>query len=901
MIPSKRSALALLAGTAFLLTACSGLKTNSTSGGSTNGSGATYTVSGSVSGLTGSGLQLVDTINGATVDALAVSAGATSFTFATAVPSGQTYAVTVKTQPSSPAQTCVVTNGTGTATANVTNVQLACGSDYTIGGTVTGLQGSGLVLEDNGGDDLTITGTGTVSFTFKTPQSAYNVTVKAQPTTPTQTCAVIGGTGTASANVTSVQVNCGAVYSIGGTVTGLAGTGLVLQDTLGNVKDQLTITGTGTVPFTFNVPAPANSTYAVTVATQPINPAQTCSVTNGTGTATGSVNTVQVVCPAPSWTIGGTVVGLVNGPGDTVELINNGGDNILVTGNNQGFAFPTPVTNEGQYNVQVFLQPTSQPQACGTFYYMGVATTNVDSVIVDCQHNDWTWMFGPDTNGTYGPYGTAQLPPPAPPALDNNTPGGRDYAVTWSDGAGKKWMFGGYGMVVQGVTPGFLPGLLNDLWVFWPGADGQTGIWIPANLPITTTSVTSGGVTTITNTTTTVPLQYPNQPSGNFAGGPGARWGSVTWTDNAGNLYLFGGEGNSGVGGGLLNDIWRFTPGHYDTSYTTPTLNYIGSYTYTGAWTNVSGVNSVNVAGSYGTIGGASASNLPGGRWGASYCTDASGTVWMFGGQGVDSTGSIGLLNDLWKFSGGQWTWLGPSNSNVSQNDGVYGTQGQVQTGNFPGGRQTAVLWADNSGNIWLFGGLGLDSIGTQNPGNTGTLPNGTTPEGALLNDLWKYNISSGQWTWMSGGGSTGLANQIGMYGSQQVPAAGDGPGSRWSAAGWSDSNGNLWIFGGWGYASALAQSTGFLDDVWEYHPSTGLWTWWKGSSNVNQSGSYPTQFSDPLGLPFVNNQPGGRRGVALWQQDSLDYVWIFGGQGYDSIGANGYLGDTWTYLPFPY
>ena len=342
-----------------------------------------------------------------------------------------------------------------------------------------------------------------------------------------------------------------------------------------------------------------------------------------------------------------------------------------------------------------------------------------------------------------------------------------------------------------------------------------------------------------------------------------------------------------------MNDLWKFTPSNYDVSVG----NYTGSYTYLGTWTNLSGFASANTPGNYG------GSPFPGGRWGAAFCTDASGTLWMFGGQGYDSAGNLGLLNDLWKYSGGTWTWVGPSNSNVGQNDGVYGTLGQPSSANYPGGRQTASLFTDNNGSLWLFGGLGLDAVGTQNPGNTGNLPNGSTPEGALLNDLWKYDIGTGQWTWISGGGQTGLANQIGIYGTQQAPAAGFFPGSRWSAAGWSDSNGSLWISGGWGYASALAQSTGFLDDIWEYHtagPNVGLWTWWKGSSNVNEAGNYPTYLPVSLGVPFVNNQPGARRGVAFWQQDTFDRVWVFGGQGYDSLGQNGYMNDMWNYLPFP-
>ena len=870
-----------------------------------------FSIGGTITGLTGTGLVLQD--NGG--DNLTVQAGASSFTFATLVPGA--YNVTVLTQPSNPVQTCVVTNGSGSASANVSNVSVTCSSGFTIGGTVNGLTGAGLVLEDNSGDDLTITGTGAVKFTFALlVNGAYNVTVKTQPSNPAQNCVVTNASGTATAPVTNVTVTCGAVYTIGGSVTGLLGTGLVLEDTLGTVLDQLSITGTGTVPFTFKIPAPASSTYAVSVVTQPTNPSQTCSVTNGTGTANGSVNTVQVVCPAPGWTIGGTLVGLVDHSftgnplaGDTVELQNNAGDNIFVTGNNQGFTFPTPVTNQGKYDVSIFLQPTSQPQACGAFYYMGVATANVTTPIIDCQHNDWAWQFGADTVGTYGPYGTATIPPPASPATDPNTPGGRDYAATWTDTAGRKWMFGGYGMVVTGVSPPFLPTTLNDIWVFWPGLYNATGAWVPAALPTRTIVFPSG---LVSNTASTVPLQYPggysSQATSNTytdtagdiitdktPGGPGARWGGVTWTDNSGNFYLFGGQGYAAPPfSGLLNDFWKFTPGTYDTS----SGNYTGSYTMFGTWTNLSGYATANVPGNYG------GSPFPGGRWGAAFCKDASGTVWMFGGQGYDSAGNVGLLNDLWKYSGGTWTWVGPPNSNVGQNNGIYGTLGQGSMANAPGGRQTAALFADNNGNLWLFGGLGLDAVGTQNPGNTGTLPNGSTPEGALLNDLWKYNISTGEWTWMSGGGLTGLANQIGMYGTQQAPAAGFFPGSRWSAAYWSDSNGSLWISGGWGYASALAQSTGFLDDIWEYDtagPNAGLWTWWKGSSNVNEAGNYPTYLPVQLGVPFVNNQPGARRGVAFWQQDSNGYVWAFGGQGYDSIGANGYLNDIWTYLPFPY
>jgi hypothetical protein len=892
-----------------------------------------FSIGGTVNGLSGSGLVLQN--NG--LDNLPVSASGT-FSFATLVPG--TYNVTVLTQPSNPTQTCVVTNNSGTATANVTNVTVTCSSGFAIGGTVSGLNGAGLVLLDNGGDALTVVGTGSVKFTFPSlVTGAYAVTVKTQPSNPAQNCTVgANGTGTATAPVTNVQISCGAVYTVGGTVSGLLGTGLTLEDTLGTVLDQLPVTGTGAVNFTFAIPAPIGSTYTVSVITQPTNPAQNCFVNNGTGKVTGTVSTVQVVCQQPAWTISGTQVGLVafNYDGtpianDQTTLQNNRGDDIIVKGNNVGFHFPTGVTNNGQYDVSVFFQQTTQTQPCTAFNYTGVATANVNNVIIDCQHNDFAWMFGPNTLGSPYTYGTATLPPPAPPAPNPNTPGGRDFAATWSPASGVnpanlKWMFGGLGLPIASAA-NFLPNILGDLWVFWPGAGpgGQTGIWVPADLPTTTTVI--GGITSVVvnpNPVSPDPLVTPGTSSvqtdivintfdtaGNpvtyfYPAAPGARWGSVTWTDASGNFYLFGGQGNDGSRSGLLNDLWKFTatPNGYDVSGP----SYVGSYTYKGHWTSPSNwAAAANVSGNYGTQGSASGSNLPGGRWGAAYCTDAAGTVWMFGGFGIDSNGNGGLLNDLWSYNvgTGQWTWIGPSNSNVAQNDGLYGTNPPPPTpgtpGGYPGGRQTAVLWADNQNppHLWLFGGLGLDSVGTQNPG-IGGLPDGSTPEGALLNDLWRYDINTQQWTWMSG---AAIAEQLGAYGSQQVPAAGFYPGSRWGSSGWSDSNGNLWFFGGWGWGSSLAQGTGFLDDIWEYHttgPNVGLWTWWKGSSNVNQAGNYPT-FVPKYGVPFVDNQAGGRRGVALWQQDAAQNVWMFSGQGYDSNGANGYLGDFWTYLPFPY
>src|SRR6267154_1635327 len=162
----------------------------------------TYTVGGTVSGLTGSGLVLQN--NGG--NDLAVSANG-AFTFLTAQKKGASYSVTVLTQPSG--QSCTVSNGTGSVSANVTNVAVICvTSAYTIGGTVSGLTGTGLVLQNNGGNDRAISADG--AFTFSTALAggaSYSVTVLTPPSG--EGCSVTNGTGSiASANVTNVAITC---------------------------------------------------------------------------------------------------------------------------------------------------------------------------------------------------------------------------------------------------------------------------------------------------------------------------------------------------------------------------------------------------------------------------------------------------------------------------------------------------------------------------------------------------------------------------------------------------------------------------------------------------------------------------------------------------------------------
>jgi hypothetical protein len=376
--------------------------------------------------------------------------------------------------------------------------------------------------------------------------------------------------------------------------------------------------------------------------------------------------------------------------------------------------------------------------------------------------------------------------------------------------------------------------------------------------------------------------------SGVFPGAPlapEARLGAGTWTDSAGNLWLFGGKT---PGAHFLNDLWEFN---------TSALNGTNYTTTEGQWSQVAGSTTPDQAGTYST-----GTLTPGSRVNPVSWTDASGNFWLFGGYGYDGSGNIGYLNDLWEYKGGVWIWISGGNTNLANQNGVYGTPGTAAASNIPGGRHEAASWADASGNLWLFGGEGEDSVGTTN---------------GILNDLWVYNISSGQWTYVMG--ST-TANQTGVYGLQPLvgppdttnaagtvgltgATAGTLPGSRWGASGWTDKGGNFWLLGGWGLDSTGTNGNGALNDLWVYTPNAvagqpGTWTWVKGSNTGSQNGLYGA-----LTRPYLTHYvwtPGGRSNATHWV-DFQGQLWLFGGEGYDSTSTtgNGYLNDMWRYLPF--
>ncbi|MFX1274266.1 MAG: Kelch repeat-containing protein [Promethearchaeota archaeon] len=425
----------------------------------------------------------------------------------------------------------------------------------------------------------------------------------------------------------------------------------------------------------------------------------------------------------------------------------------------------------------------------------------------------WIWMSGSTTIDVNGIYGTNGVPSPA------NLPGGRYGAVSWMDSNDNLWLFGGEGYSESGEKD-----LLNDLWKF----DGVTWTWMSGNKTTNINGVYgTKGVPS--------PLNYP-----------GSREGAVSWTDSSNNLWLFGGDGYPESGGsGDLNDLWKFDgenwtwisgskslyeQGVYGTRGVPDAANHPGSRNYAVSWidsddnlwlfggeglpesgfgwylndlwkfdgvnwTWISGNKTTASCGIYGIKGIPNAENYPGSRSDAVSWIDSDDNLWLFSGIGYSTSSSKGSLNDLWKFNGANWTWV--SGHKILDLNGVHGIKYVPDQANFPGSRYGAVSWIDSQDNLWLFGGFGYPEFGVSGE----------------LKDLWKFDGST--WTWLSGKRILNFYENYGVYGIKGVLSMGNIPGARRHAISWTDSDDNLWLFGGRGYAGSVRE--GILNDLWKY------------------------------------------------------------------------------------
>jgi Galactose oxidase, central domain/Kelch motif len=530
--------------------------------------------------------------------------------------------------------------------------------------------------------------------------------------------------------------------------------------------------------------------------------------------------TPYVPVPLPTtYSIGGSVAGLSG----TVVLQNNGTDNLPVS-KDGAFAFDVTVQPNSAYDVTIATQPANQ--VCTVSNGTGTASASVTTVVVSCSLSStatdvWTWVAGSDYVNAAGVYGTQGV------AAPKNTPGARREPVSWTDAAGNFWLFGGN-------SAGNV-GMLNDLWEY---------------SPVSADWVWQGGADV-----DGAAASYGTQGTAAAGNNPGAREGSAKWTDAAGNLWLFGGDSLAGQTREDFNDLWSYSP-------------------TTGFWTWVSGSKLAGNAGIYGALGVPAAANLPPARTDAMSWVDAAGVFWLFGGAQLNAQGGYAaVFNDLWSYNPttGLWTWI--SGSSTPNSAGVYGAQGTAAAGNLPAARMGGSVWLDASGNVWLFGGLGLAA--------------GSVAQ--EYNDLWEYDPGTDLWTWIGGSNAADVA---GVYGTQHAGAAGNGPGARVSAVSWKDQAGNFWLWGGYGYAQGGV--LGNLNDLWEYNLASGVWTWISGSPSTAAPGAYGTQ-----GVAAISNVPGAREQAVGWL-DSSGNFWLFGGFGFDASGVEADLNDLWRFTQIP-
>jgi hypothetical protein len=685
-----------------------------------------------VSGLSNGSTSLVLQNNGG--NNLSTSKNG-SFTFATPLFSGNSYNVTVFSQPDSPAQTCTVGSGSGTIMQSNVSATVTCSIKQntqmdSIGGTVSGLQGTGLMLQLNGVNangpftfSQQVAQNGTFVFTQQVVAgSNYVVTVAAYPTG--ETCGVTNAAGTAgNTDITNLLVACtvpsGTVYTVGGKLTWTPGSGVlsVNDNSVGCSPAQITSSGQA---VSFSCSNTAGVPYNVTATLVSVSPqlpngySYSCTVANGSGPPpqSGNVTGVSITCAAyPVQT--GTAVGYwgwILGSSSTNTPVSNNPDPRskaaswtdskgifwLFGGTNYGGYCNdlwqlTGNTNPPQWSLApaITIDPTKPcnitptaaqwPSArsgpatwvdsAGNFWMFGGNSANGNGFVPDF------WMYTVSTN-TWSLVtqnyidGTCASAPA-------QCPGGRYLAATWVDTSGNMWMFGGS---LGGSN------VLNDMWEFTPTAGSSAGTW--------------------------------KQPPGGGGGPcsatlPCAREEATTWTDpSSGQFYLFGGCSTCALSGPVFySGLWEYNP----------TSNQ---------WSLVSGnpdtspnfENTTEIA--QGQTG-----SFPGARGGAASWSDGSKNFWLFSGNSPS-----GSPNDLWMYtpSSGQWTYEGvtgiPGTATAS-----YGTQGSFAASNQPPGRGFSVAWFSSSvvggtttDNLWLFGGAAVG--------------------GNYFNDLWEFaSTVSGQ------------------------------------------------------------------------------------------------------------------------------------------------------------
>jgi N-acetylneuraminic acid mutarotase len=366
-------------------------------------------------------------------------------------------------------------------------------------------------------------------------------------------------------------------------------------------------------------------------------------------------------------------------------------------------------------------------------------------------------------------------------------PAPRSEMVFWNDKANSKlWLYGG-----QGKGEDKEIGLLNDLWVFdiegnnWTAIDptkrnesknklDEDASWPQARRNAMKWTDSDGNLWLYGGTSNSEFNHFEDlwkfdikknqwqliDGKGKFNVGPkaskqktedpqniiGSRAGAITWTDNKDNLWIFGGNANNSAGEfndiELHNDLWKFN-------------------TKNKKWSWISGLiepqkkNKKNDRGKFDSNIAPSPRSMSSG-----WFDSVNNKMYIYGGVGIDSTGNIGGLSDMWVFDIQKEQWNKPNETRNSINsEAKFATLDTYDKQNNPGYRINANYWNQNGDELYMMGGQ-----------------NKFSPRVVEIERfVWAYNTKLNQWKIV-----LGLESVVTSSGSTFM-----------------DRNNNLYLFGG--------------------------------------------------------------------------------------------------------
>lgn len=251
--------------------------------------------------------------------------------------------------------------------------------------------------------------------------------------------------------------------------------------------------------------------------------------------------------------------------------------------------------------------------------------------------------------------------------------------------------------------------------------------------------------------------------------------------------------------------------------------------------------------GIFGEKGMSSPENVPQGRSFSASWLDWEDNLWIFSGKGYFVHGE--LPNDVWRFntSSLEWTWITGSLLPGSSSEAVYNLKGDPSSTSTPGARFGSASWTVDRKSFWLFGGE-------------------LNQKGILMNDVWKFNSSSKQWTWVCG--SRVGVNRTGVFLIQPSEYCGDQPdipGARVHAVTWMGNDGNFWLFGGDRFDCLLS-------DIWSFNLSSHTWKQQSRNNGCNSDAQYGVR-----GTFHHLNLPGSRSSAIVWNLGNR--LLLYGGE----------------------